>query len=101
MIIRVDTAGEVRVDEHTVFTDFHVEAPVGFSTAELAATMGEGTRPDGGHLWIAEAAVRHWLAGRTDDDWDEGFSGMVAYARSKGWMDEAGTYLRAHLENLD
>ena len=59
MIIRVDTAGEVRVDEHTVFTDFHVEAPVGFSTAELAATMGEGTRSDGGHLWIAEAAVRH------------------------------------------
>ena len=101
MIIRVDTAGEVRVDEHTVFTGFHVEAPVGFSTAELAATMGEGTRPDGGHLWIAEAAVRHWLAGRTDDDWDEGFSGMVAYARSKGWTDKAGTHLRAHLENLD
>ena len=101
MIIRVDTAGEVRVDEHTVFTDFHVEAPVGFSIAELAATMGEGTRPDSGHLWIAEAAVRRWLAGRTDDDWDESFSGMVAYARSKGWMDEAGTHLRAHLENLD
>ena len=101
MIIRVDMAGEVRVDEHTVFTDFHVEAPVGFSTAELAATMGGGTRPDGGHLWIAEAAVRHWLAGRTGDDWDEGFSGMVAYARSKGWTDEAGTHLRAHLENLD
>ena len=101
MIIRVDTAGEVRVDEHTVFTDFHVEATVGFSTAELAATMGAGTRPDGGHLWIAEAAVRHWLFGRTAADWDAGVSGMVAYARSKGGTDEAGTHLRAHLEHLD
>jgi hypothetical protein len=101
MIIRVDQTGAVRVDGHTVFTDFHVEAPGGFSVPDLAAMMGEGTRPDGDHLWIAESAVRHWLAGLTDDDWDESFSGMVSYARSKGWTDEAGTHLRAHVESPD
>jgi len=101
MIIRVDQTGAVRVDGHTVFTDFHVEAPVGFSVPDLAAMMGEGTRPDGDHLWIAESAVRHWLAGLTDDDWDESFSGMVSYARSKGWTDEAGTHLRAHVHYPD
>ena len=46
MIIRVDAAGEVRVDEHLVFTDFHVEVPSGFAADDLAATMGAGTRAD-------------------------------------------------------
>ena len=101
MIIRVDAAGQVRVDEPLVFTDFHVEVASGFVRDDLAATMGEGTRADGGHLWIAEAAIRHWLVGQTDDWWNEGFSGMVAYARSKGWTDEAGTHLRAHIESVD
>ena len=99
MIIRVDEAGAVRVDEHAVFTDFHVEAPAGFAVADLAATMGEQTRSDGEYLWIAESAIRHWLSGLADDDWEESFAGMVSYARSKGWTDEAGTHLRAHLEN--
>ena len=76
MIIRVDAAGEIRVDEHDVFTDFHVEDSAGFSTADLAATMGEDTRADGEYLWIAETAVRRWLSGRIDETWDEGFSGM-------------------------
>jgi hypothetical protein len=39
------------------------------------------------------------LSGLADDDWEESFAGMVSYARSKGWTDEAGTHLRAHVEN--
>jgi len=101
MIARVDAAGEIRVDEHDVFTDFHVETSAGFSTGDLAATMGEGTRAGGEYLWIAETAVRHWLSGRTDDTWDEGFSSMFDFARSKGWTDDAGTHLRAHVECRD
>jgi hypothetical protein len=33
--------------------------------------------------------------------WEEGFSAMVDYARGRGWLDEAGTHIRAHLEHLD
>ena len=101
VIIRVDAAGDVQVDEHDVFTDFHVETQAGFTTEDLAAIMGEGTWAGGDHLWIAEAAIRHWLSGRTDEVWEEGFSGMFDYARSKGWTDEAGTHLRAHVEHHD
>ena len=101
VIIRVDAAGDVQVDEHDVFTDFHVETLAGFTNEDLVATMGDGTRTDGDHLWIAEAAIRHWLSGRTDEAWDEGFSGMFDYARSKGWTDEVGTHLRAHVEHPD
>jgi len=104
VIIRMDAGGDVRVDEAEVFTDFHVEAPAKLAGDDLAATMGEGTRADGDHLWVAEAAVRHWVFGRTTGDgdaWDEGFSGMVEYARSKGWTDPAGTHLRAHVVHVD
>ena len=75
------------------------QAPAGFAVADLAATMGEQTRSDGEYLWIAESAIRHWLSGLADDDWEESFAGMVSYARSKGWTDEASTHLRAHVEN--
>ena len=50
MIIWVYAAGDVQVDEHDVFTDFHVETLAGFTNEDLAATMGEGTRADGDHL---------------------------------------------------
>ncbi|GIT77534.1 MAG: hypothetical protein Ct9H300mP31_20650 [Acidimicrobiaceae bacterium] len=80
-----------------MFTDFHFEGPSALPPRP-GGHHGRGTRADDGHLWIAEAAIRHWLVGLTDDLWDEGFSGMVAYARSKGWTDEAGTHLRAHVE---
>ena len=100
----MDAGGDVRVDEAEVFTDFHVEAPANLAGDDLAAAIGEGTRADGDHLWVAEAAVRNWASGRTTDDggaWDAGFSGMVEYARSKGWTDPAGTHLRAHVVHVD
>jgi hypothetical protein len=31
-------------------------------------------------------------------DWLKGFDGMIAYATSKGWTDESGTHVRAHVE---
>jgi|TARA_B110000438_G_scaffold303302_1_gene364186 hypothetical protein len=101
MIIRVNEVGDVWLDEHDVFTGFHVDAHARFITENLAEAMGEKTRTDGKHLWIAENAVRRWLSGRTDEAWEEGFSRMFEYARSRGWTDQAGTHLRAHIEYHD
>jgi hypothetical protein len=53
------------------------------------------------HLWIVETAIRHWVSDRADENWDQGSWGMVDYARSKGWTDEAGTHLRAHIDRVD
>ena len=35
-----------------------------------------------------------------DDGWDEGFAGMLAYAGTKGWIDDDGA-VRAHVEWRD
>lgn len=101
MIIRIDEIGTVWLDEHDVFTGFHVDAHARFSTENLAEAIGKETRADGKHLWISEDAVRHRLSGSSDAAWDKGFSDMFEYARSRGWTDQAGTHLRAHVEYHD
>ena len=66
--------------------------------------MAEGPlcRFDGDHVWLDVAAARAAGAVATDDPaWADGFDGMIAYAASKGWLDEAGTHVRAHVEFVD
>ena len=49
------------------------------------------------HLWLDPATLTD-LAGRADDDdWRAQLARMVAYAGSKGWLDEHGR-VRAHVE---
>lgn len=48
------------------------------------------------HTWV-EPEYLVGLAGNPDDEWKERVSGMVAYASSKGWVDEVGR-IRAHVE---
>jgi hypothetical protein len=52
---------------------------------------------DGEHAWIAIDMVRAAAHDRVGDDWDERFVGMVAYAGTKGWLDEDSGTLRAHV----
>lgn len=48
-------------------------------------------------LWVDPAALTD-LAGRAgDQEWQDKLAGMVAYAQSKGWVDERGR-VRAHVE---
>lgn len=49
------------------------------------------------HSWVDPGELAA-LTGRTDDpEWQQKLTGMVAYARSKGWLDEQGR-IRAHVE---
>lgn len=54
--------------------------------------------PDQNHIMIPVATLRRLAAGRVSEGWDERFAGMLSYAREKGWLDESGESVRAHLE---
>lgn len=55
--------------------------------------------PDGEHVWIDVARLREaGLAGTDAPDFGERFDGMIAYAAKKGWLDESGERVRAHIE---
>jgi hypothetical protein len=63
------------------------------------ALEGVGAISPDGHAFIDVDAVRRLAGERAKDpEWREGFDGMLAYARSKGWMDPSGTAIQAHVE---
>jgi len=94
----LDTATVTLVDPAD-FRGFHV-AVAGGSTddARLATVLDPYGRLDGDHAWISTDAVIALASTTADDEWRTGFDGMVAYARDKGFLDESGTAIRAHLE---
>jgi hypothetical protein len=59
----------------------------------------EFVRPaDDGHVWIDVEWLR--TAGQAqvgDPDFTSKFDGMIAYAAGKGWLDDSGTAVRAHI----
>lgn len=57
---------------------------------------------DGQHVWLDVAAARSiGVAGAGADDVDYGtrFDAMIAYAASKGWLDDASIRVRAHIQS--
>jgi hypothetical protein len=93
VIVRVDTgAGTVVLDEPGAFDGFKVVAPAG-----AGRVAGEG------HVWVRAAAVEGWAGatGALDDAWRVGFAKMLDYARTKGWTDESGEFVQAHIEPMN
>ena len=64
-----------------------------------AALDGVGRVADDGHVFVAIDAVRRLAGDRAQDpDWSAGLERTIEYARSKGWLDERGEALQAHVE---
>jgi hypothetical protein len=96
------TEGSVDLIDPENLTAFHVECPADLPPAALAATarrtgLGE-VLPGDDHVLIEVDAVRRLAAGRVGPAWETEFTGMLAYAARKGWVDESGTKVRAHVE---
>jgi hypothetical protein len=99
MIIDVDRAAtSVTVVEPDVLDAFSAR-----SDTTDDAVVGEAMGPAGhaagdAHVWVDAAWVRSQVGDSAGPDWVERFDQMVAYAASKGWTDEAGTHIKAHIE---
>ena len=52
---------------------------------------------DGEHVWLDVAEARRIGVDAVGGEFGEQFDGMIAYANTKGWLNEAGTRVRAHL----
>ena len=83
------------------FTAFDVRA--GDAGTALAA-LGDGgaAAPEADHVFVTVDAVRRLASealGELSESWEDGFAKMLAYAGSKGWMNEDGTAIKAHLSS--
>jgi hypothetical protein len=97
MIINVDLSAGASVDDPAVFTAFNAISSTDDKDA-VGAAMGVAghAADDAGHVWVSAEWIRATVAG--DGEWLAGFDAMVAFAESKGWMNEAGTHIKAHIE---
>lgn len=100
MYFRITKDSAELVDPADV-TAFHVVCPPGLDGDELAdrvreAGLGE-LLPDG-HLLVPVDAIRRYANGNVGPTWERDLAGMIAYAVRKGWTDESGTRVRAHIE---
>lgn len=101
MIVRVGTDGSVGVEDVEALDRFHVEGS-GVPMAEVVAALeavGAGTGHSAEQVAVEPGYLRTAAPTSDAETWQQGFAGMVAYARSRGWVSEDGGLL-AHVENL-
>ena len=68
--------------------------------AQLAAkVLGNFGRMEGSHVWLDIESLKTLAPLPRSCSWDERFAKTMAYARSKGWVDETGKFVRAHIDD--
>lgn len=79
---------------------FHVTVRSGTDPALVfgALVNAAAGRLEGDDAWITVDAIRRLASGRVPPGWDDEFSTMLDYARTKGWLDESTHALQAHIE---
>lgn len=93
--------GRISVAEPEILTAFAVRT--GLDADQIAAQLRAvdegswGELAEDGHVWVSREAIERAVGDR-DPEWTAGFAGMVAFARSRGWVSEDGARIRAHVE---
>ena len=103
MIVQVDlstTPPVVTLEEPADTGRFHVAVRGGADPALVYGALVDAAagRLEGDAAWISVDAVRRMARGRVPGDWDTDLDAMLTYARGKGWFDDAGHAIRAHVE---
>jgi hypothetical protein len=68
-------------------------------TLDRALRSNEVGSVDGdGEAMVRVEAVRRLATGAVGETWEADFAAMLEYARSKGWLSDDGSSIRAHVE---
>ena len=97
MIVVLSPTAEPVLTDLDRFDRLHAEC----SGPPDAARLGDLCRlhGDGEHVWLDVAGARAvGLAASDDPTFGERFDAMVTFAAKHGWLDDAGTHVRAHIE---
>jgi hypothetical protein len=74
----------------------HAETAVPVSDARLGDLCTPGADAD--HVWLSVERLRSAALALSDDaQFGDHFDAMIAYAASKGWLDDDGRRVRAHV----
>ena len=91
-------ADTITLEDAGNFREFHV-AVDGDVAAAVAAFGGRASASEReNHLWIDIAFVQELAGDAADAEWQTQFDAMLAYANSKGWIDEPANRVEAHIQ---
>lgn len=96
--MRVIVDAEVWIEDPANLTELAVVSDLPLE--EVASALRGAALGDvaGDHAWLHCAELEERGAVLMDDpQWRQAFHGMLDYARSKGWMDDRGVAVRAHI----
>ena len=97
ILLRADTAQ--RLTDADRLDRLHAEIDGDLADGEDDVQFDEFVRAaDDDHVWVDVDWLR--TAGQAqlgDPDFAAKFDAMIAYAASKGWLDDSGTSVRAHI----
>ena len=101
MYIQVELSGQpvVRLMDADNFRAFAVVLVDGQGEGDLRGALdGLGVLDASGeHVFLEPEAVKDLAGDVAGEQWSADFDSMIGYARSKGWVDDAGR-VRAHIE---
>ncbi len=91
-------ANTITLEDADNFGEFHVvvDGDVAAAVDALGGRAGPSERDN--HLWVDIALVRELATDAADTDWEARFEAMLAYAASKGWVDEPAGRVEAHIQ---
>lgn len=103
MYVQLDLRAEppvVTLEEPEDTKAFHLAVVGGKDLGRVFGALVDAAagRLEDGDAQIVVDAVRRMAAGRVPPGWDEELEAMLDFARSKGWLDETGSTIRAHVE---
>ena len=111
MEIAVDpSTSSVALRDGANFRAFHVSVAGAADDAAVAAALaaaGAGSAcADADHAWVAKSWLEAQAAaapggapdGVSPEDWAAGYAKMLGLAAKMGWLDDAATHIKAHIE---
>jgi len=102
MILEIDDLANVKLLKPNDFKEFCIQCSDSRSAIEVCEILElvqEGNKViDEKHLWLCNELVRELAPDTNYENWEKGFTEMIDYATSKGWTENNGTLIRAHIE---
>lgn len=103
MFVTVDLAAHppaIKLEEPSDCNRFHVEVSGGRDGVALGKALVEGGvgRVDGEDAFIEVIAVRSMAEDRVGPGWLDDFNAMLTFAKTRGWLAEQDSEIRAHIE---
>ena len=92
MLVVIDLSGaKLSLRDPREFTSFSVLLEGDGDLVDVLRQSGLGRLgADGEHVVVDSSALRALAGPAADEDWNEGFAGMCAYAAGKGWVEADG-----------